>query len=456
MKYKCSNYITASDIINEDAGQEDKKRLILSTRSGKNIVIKEAAYQDLVHSRLENFDESTMAYFIASSMVVPENEKEFQFVIQENEANNINTLGMVIHTSANCQLGCSYCGQQHSKKNIPQDVKQRIFTYITNKLKTGKFKFVFVTWHGGEPLMSLSDLRLMSKEIIKICQEFNVAYLSKMITNGLSLKPSIFNELFHELKIIDFQITIDGPKEFHDNRRFTKEGQLGTFDIILKNILGICASPTYPVYERPIGIRINIDKTNGSYIPGFIDLLAENKLHDKIQINFRPVENYVNNKFKDSNGFSKEEYAQVEIDLLLHTLKAGFSVDSVLPERKYDACMAVLKDHIALDIFGNVFPCYNFAYTKHLLEQENKIGNLLFDEETFNNDVPLRKWYSTLETEREECFRCNMLPVCGGYCPLKWMEGEIACPSYRYNISERLVLNYLFNKTDIKELLNQH
>jgi uncharacterized protein len=39
-----------------------------------------------------------------------------------------------------------------------------------------------------------------------------------------------------------------------------------------------------------------------------------------------------------------------------------------------------------------------------------------------------------------------MLPVCGGLCPKSWLEGTPACPSAKFNITERLMLQYALER----------
>jgi hypothetical protein len=45
------------------------------------------------------------------------------------------------------------------------------------------------------------------------------------------------------------------------------------------------------------------------------------------------------------------------------------------------------------------------------------------------------------------CSSCRMLPVCGGACPKKWLEGFEPCPSAKRNIKERLLLYYSQSRT---------
>lgn len=450
--YKLSKYLVFTDIINPDENSSGHKRLLYSTRNGLSLVVSNEIYNNLTSNRQDLIESGYWQQLIDMQILVPIEEDEFELIINQNNANNINTLGLVLHTTANCQFGCSYCGQQHTKKNIDKAVVNRVLTYVEKKLQTGDFLHMFIVWHGSEALMSFDDLRKMSKQLIEIANRYKVSYHAKIITNGLSLKPTVFEELYFDMLVTNYQITIDGSKEFHDNRRMLKDGG-PTFDIIMNNIITITNQPWYPAGHKAIAIRVNIDKTNSGGIFGLIDLLESHGLQKKISIDYRPVENYVDNKFKDNHGLTKEQYAEFEIELLLYSLEKGFSIPDIVPERQYDACMAVVKDFVVLDIYGNVFPCYNFPYTNHKLESANKIGNLAFDESTFNQDGPLRNWYQEIATTKNACYHCNLLPVCGGYCPLKWQEGEIACPSYKYNIEDRVVLNYLYGKVDVREEL---
>ena len=450
--YQLSKYVVCTNIINPEEIKPLQKRLLYSTRNGSSLAISDAIYDSLIKDGGDFIETDYLKQLIEMQILVEKEVDEFEFIINENNANNINTLGLVLHTTANCQFGCGYCGQQHTKKNIDKSVSDKVINYVDQKLQTGNFKHLFIVWHGSEPLMSFEDLRNLSQQLIKTAKKYKVSYHAKIITNGLSLKTSIFEELYFDMHVTNYQITLDGGKDFHDSRRMLKSGG-PTFDIIMNNIIQIAEQSWYPPDHKPLAIRVNIDKTNSAGIFDLVDLLASHKLQNKITIDFRPVENYGEKKFRDDYGMSKEEYGEFEIELLLHTLKSGFSIPDIVPERQYDACMAVVKDFVVLDIYGNIFPCYNFPYTNHPLESANKIGNLSFDESTYNQTGPLRNWYQEIATTKNACYHCNLLPVCGGYCPLKWQEGEIACPSYKYNIEDRLILNYLYGKVDVREEL---
>ncbi|MFX7776431.1 hypothetical protein ABTJ98_20580, partial [Acinetobacter baumannii] len=76
----------------------------------------------------------------SNGFIVNELTDEFEEVISENESKDYKILGLVLHSTANCQLGCSYCGQTHAKKHLSQSVKDRILEFVEVNLKTKKFE----------------------------------------------------------------------------------------------------------------------------------------------------------------------------------------------------------------------------------------------------------------------------------------------------------------------------
>jgi uncharacterized protein len=309
-----------------------------------------------------------------------------------------------------------------------------------------------ITWYGGEPLLGYSSLLEISKSLKDFADKNDIQYNSDMITNGLSLKPNIFKELYLNHNVNRFQITIDTTKDFHDVRRMTKEGK-PTFVIIMNNIKKIVSLSCYKdKVAKPILIRMNIDKTNFESVIPFIDYLIENNLQDKVNINFSPIVNWGQETAGDEFALTKEQFAEYEIEWYLYAMNKGFAFGYFLPTRNYSACMVDMKDAEVYDAFGNILPCYEFSYTPFYDSKEYRIGHVFDDENTYNYGIR-KKWFDILEDENQPCRTCNLFPVCNGACPKKWIRGEIGCPEFKLNIEDRLVLQYLMNKSNIKELL---
>ena len=445
MNFVTSRYLAFSEPFDDQKGK--LKRILFSTRTSATVLIDDSAIQKILDNNYTDFDDELLDLLFSMEIIIPENENEFEeIMIQNNSLLDVNShLDLTIQPTANCQLGCHYCAQEHSKNNMNNDVYARTLERVTSKLESKKFKNLSVTWYGGEPLNALSQLKKISTGIIELFKINNVEYDGSIITNGLSLKPNIFKDLYLNHNVLHYQITLDGTAEHHDKRRITKKGE-HTFNIIFKNIIDIINLDCYQEkVKEPILIRTNIDKTNLNSIKDLVDLFAENDAQGKIQFSFAPIVDWGDKKYGTIDGFTKRDFADIEIDLLLYAHQKGFLIDtSLVPKREFMPCMVVAKDSEVFDAFGNVYPCYEFTYTPAYNEDKHKIGNLL-DKNFIPNDLATtRNWYNDIRKEDfANCNKCELLPVCGGGCVKNWYNDETGCPSFKFNISDRLLIDYL-------------
>jgi uncharacterized protein len=447
MKYTQSFYTIITDIIDETS--ENPERILFATRTGTSVKIKDTIYQKIVSQDFSNIDYETLRQLIDIEAIVLDGTNEFHDIIKQNVLGieSKNALSFTIQPSANCQFGCHYCGQKHSKDLMDEKIMSKVIKRIEDKIIETSAKSISVMWYGGEPLMGFSHIKKMSAELIEMVKRNGVSYFGSMITNGLSFKLEVFKELANICKVRHFQITLDGLAEYHDKRRITKKGE-NTFDIIFKNIIDVINSKEYIESKAAITIRSNIDKNNFESIPDLIDLMASHKFQEKnVTLDFCPVVNWGdNNAEKDS--FEPTEFSSKEIDLFLYAKDKGFKTPH-LPERSITPCMVVDPASEVYDAKGNIYPCYEFPYTPKYETDEYRIGNLLKPEETYNYNAITRNWNEDIKTNISGCPTCKLFPVCGGGCPKKWYANEKGCPSFKHNIEDRLVLDYLINNSAI-------
>lgn len=441
--YKLSDYIVVSDPVNKEA---DPHRMLLATRSGKYLLIKESIYKKLLNKQFSEIRHETLIRLVDIEAVVPDGEDEFHEVLSQNihATQDSNALAITIQPTANCQLGCNYCGQQHSKKNVDHTLSKKITDRIINKLDGGRFKRLDLSWFGGEPLMAYSEILRMSEVLRDFCKQKGVVYTASMITNGMSFKPNVVANLL-EQEVNHFQITLDGGPETHDVMRITKEGKK-TFAIILGNIVDVANSEAYIKSGAHIVIRMNVNQVTAKGINKLIDLLAKHDLHKRnVSLNFAPVFDWGGNNAHEE-GLQRAEFASAEIDWMLYAMKKGFKYTNVLPGRASMPCMVVRPDAEVYDAYGNIFPCYEFPYTPAFEGAEYKIGHIDDDPATNNLNAVTKNWFADVKTDVAPCKTCNLFPVCGGACPKQWLSGNVACPSFKVNIKDRLVLQYLIGK----------
>lgn len=455
MDFKLSKYIAVTGILNEDT--KNKERILFSTRTGVSMVISDSFYHQLVEEKFTDLSDLRLSELMDYELIVPKHVDEFQEILTLNRIGIKDTkhIALTIQPTANCQLGCFYCGQSHRKKTMSEDIQTKVIeraNYLISEKKDGATG-LSVTWYGGEPLLGYSAILNLSKQLQDLASENHLPYSSNMITNGLSLKVDIFKELYLNHHVHSFQITIDTIKEHHDKRRITKTGN-STFDIILGNIKDITSCEEYTLKNRkPIFIRMNIDMTNYEHVTEFIDFLAEQGLSDKVNVGFSPINNWGQKTAADDHGISTVNFAELEIEWLIYAHQKGFGVDYILPTRNFATCMVVDEHSEVYDADGNITPCYEFPYTPGYEGDKYVIGNLMFPKETYNHKTEVRGWLDDLADHKiPKCVKCNLFPVCNGECPKKWYRGEGECPTMKANMEDKLVLQYLINKSDLKTL----
>lgn len=161
--------------------------------------------------------------------------------------------------SYDCNFRCPYCiesqmscgGQKWSKQTFTRKMVDRAYAAMDEIGPHREFHVKQILLYGGEPLLG------ENKEIVRYMVEKGHAlgYRFKAITNGYDLEE--FRDLLNPDMIYALQITVDGTKEWHDQRRVHyRDG--GSFDKIVRNI-GLALEAGVGV-----GIRVNTDRNNFS------------------------------------------------------------------------------------------------------------------------------------------------------------------------------------------------
>ncbi|MCJ7932652.1 MAG: SPASM domain-containing protein [Chryseobacterium sp.] len=446
MQFKLSKYkiiVADEDILGDSA-------ILYSTRTGISIEMPKKTLDSVLALDLKNIPAQILAQIIQMEIYVPSDEVEMTEILTSNKLGvtdiDSGTLTYVIQPSGNCQLGCHYCGQLHTKKSMSQEILDLSYERVKNKLQEQKetIRRMHITWYGGEPLTGLSALSQLSTKLIDLARSNNLEYTSNIITNALNLKYSLFEKLVREFRITEYQITVDGLSEFHDKRRMLKNGEK-SFDIIMNNIETIVASQLYQDKRALINFRCNVDSENKDNVLALIDYLHDKGILKYVSFYIAAIHDWGDNK-ATIKGISKQEFADFEIDVYLKLHEYGCLKHTVVvPERVRKPCMVVSKTSEVFDAFGNVSTCWEVPYTPYYDDSKYYSGNLLKSKDIDTTNAHMRNWFDEIPTNDSWCKDCTFLPLCGGACPKDWAEGTPACPSFKFNIEDRLLLQRYIN-----------
>lgn len=437
---KCSHYhVVSPPVYDQRSGQQ--KRIIFATRTAEARVIDSIAWEIVESGELDQLPKDILTELVDIELLVPNDQDELQLILQRNRAAiaDDDNLYLVIQPTAWCQLGCGYCGQEHTRKSLSEE-DQRIFVdRVRKKLQAKPYKTVEISWFGGEPLVGMKVIRTLTPRLAQLAAEFNVAYTAKVVTNGVALDDAVATELVKQLGVGSIEVTIDGSALYHDARRHTKAGK-PTFGQIFNNVVKLAKREDLNVN---LTVRCNVDRSNYEGVSPLLRMFAETDIQGRISFYVAPVHSWGNDAHLES--LTAGEFSELEVNWLVEMIELGFS-PPVLPKRRPIVCFAVSPDAELVDANGDLFNCTEVSYVpKYGKPNKFAIGALTTGEILGKRDI-LGDFNDRIGRGEYECATCRMLPVCGGRCPKLWQEGIAPCPSAKYNIESRLLIKYAMSR----------
>src|SRR5713101_5580213 len=339
-------------------------------------------------------------------------------------------LNVTLLTTLQCNFACDYCFQgDHGDYNLHADKMSletagRVGDWLERELdRVRPERFVF-TFFGGEPLLNLPVMYVLSERMWNATQLRGVSMLVNIITNGLMLTPAVVDRML-PYGLNGIKITLDGDRDTHNRMRPLRGGQ-GTFDRIIENIRQVAG-------KCRIAIGGNFDESSVDSYPALLDFLREQEFADKlVKVAFKPVVRYepqtpkgilplipVGPDNKPLNGTCMTNvgkgggstcdscsFLDEKVEFLrAETKRHGFST----PDGVHNGpCHIHHKNAQTIGPDGSLYACPGFTGEKGL-----STGHI-------DGRLEARR-----ETERErferlhpwkECGDCAFIPVCAGGC----------------------------------------
>jgi uncharacterized protein len=334
-----------------------------------------------------------------------------------------------------CNMGCSYCGQQHTKGAVRGRHRDAIADRVDRAMRNPSTRHVLVNWFGAEPMMGYAVIRSLSANFLESAQRHSTDYRARMITNGSLLTHRKLHVLHGECGINHMEITLDGPARVHDSHRPLKSGRR-SYDHIVDTLAAALDDPE--LEGLSFSIRTNIDVNNCDHVEElFADLEHRGLNHPRVRMSLKPIHPWGNDIAELE--ISREQYATAEINWLSSLLGHRLNVELLPTAPTGSVCTAVTRSAEVIDTDGNLFSC-----TEHPLVPSERRSSLtavttlppgeLRPEGAFDD------WHHDIRKGTYPCGACAFLPVCGGACPKAWAEGTVPCPSYKLNHQDRMHL----------------
>jgi len=317
-------------------------------------------------------------------------------------------------TGSLCNLGCRYCYYLDKDQLYPEDESFRmpenlLEDYILQHIEASPDDIVTFSWHGGEPTLLGLDYFRRIVELQRRHQPSNKRIINGIQTNGTLLDDDWCS--FFAKEGFAVGLSIDGPKEMHDQFRVTKDRK-----------------PTFEQTMRGYSLL----KKHGVYTDILCVVNAHNILHplrvyrffkqiNAKHITFLPcVDPETGSELtvpSDTWGeflcaifdeWVERDIGEVKVQVFEEALRTAFN-------QEHSLCIfrPTCGDIPVIEHNGDFYSCDHFVDPEHL------VGNL--------NELPLLELLESpdqrafgdakLSALPRYCRECSVLALCNGECP---------------------------------------
>ena len=391
--------------------------IVFSTKKASVLLLHEHTINSIENNSLSPSDEATL---LKLGIVVPDRE------VEKLEMNNMldmlnsrnNGLNISVVINLDCNFDCVYCyeGDQKGRRYMSEETIGLLINFIKVNFSPGK-KLINIDFYGGEPLLSASLIKSISREVKSFAERMGAVYSFTLVSNGSLFKRQIAEEL-KQLGLTGVRITLDGSAEAHNKYRPFKSGG-GSFDTIIRNIKETCDIVK-------ISTGGNFDRENFETFPLLFDYFEKEGLTpERIYeirtgpVSKRPEDDKTPTDYSDG-CLSVNEPWIIEAGVMLREaiLKRGYHTTKIMPM----PCQVEITDSYVVNYDGAIYKCPVLIGRKDF-----QIGNLRDGVADYTESHRLGIW------KNRECIECEYLPLCFGGCRyMAYMrDGNINKPDCR-------------------------
>ena len=323
---------------------------------------------------------------------------------------------LVLNLTNQCNLSCQYCYEFGEDKVATPEGKPKFMDFATAKSSVDFLlerpagrRHVHVTFFGGETLMNFPLL----KQVVAYAQQQATARSRSidfsLTTNATLLTPAIIE--FLSENHIGVTVSMDGPKELHDQLRVFANGR-GSYDIVETKVRALIQNHR----TRPITARVTLTSGVADVVRIFRHLKHDLGFHE---VGFAPVTTSpnrlyaINDRGMDGVLGQFRVLADEYLEFALRGEMHGFSnVSDTLAElhqgiSKSHPCGAGLG-LVGVGPSGDIAPCHRFVDS-----DQHALGHVSSGMDRKKQADFLRR--GNINT-KYDCHTCWARPVCAGGC----------------------------------------
>ena len=305
-------------------------------------------------------------------------------------------LRLILLPTEACNFRCVYCYESFQYKRMEPTVVEGVKRHLERR--ASELDSLELSWFGGEPLLARDIMEDILRHARTQVERHPALRLSSDITtNAYLLTRDVFRTLLG-LGVTNYQISFDGPKEFHDRKRVLSGGK-GTFDRVWTNTLALRDEPG----SFHVLVRVHADKDNEGAIPEFIRMYEESLGSDpRFELFVRPLSRLGGPNDGRLAVFSDNETSRMKESWLQLAAKRG--LQHRRPEDRPSICYAAAANSFVVRANGRLNKC-----TVALEHPNNQVGRLLPDGRLDLDLTKVKPWMRGLLSGNEAEQACPMM-----------------------------------------------
>ena len=302
---------------------------------------------------------------------------------------------LILMPTEACNFRCVYCYEDFKYKRMEPWVVRGVKGLLARRAPG--LGSLTLSWFGGEPTLArdlIEEVMLHARSLAAENPALRVA--SDMTTNGYLLSPPVFAR-FVELGIDHYQISFDGPRDWHDRKRVTAGGK-GTYDRIWSNMVAMREAKG----DFTIMVRVHADKSNADAIPQFIDEYKRDFGSDpKFELFIRSLSRLGGANDRNLEVFERAEAVRIIEDLRALARSRGVKLAEMAGG--VPICYAARANSFVVRANGRLNKC-----TVALEHPNNQVGSIHEDGTVEIRPEPMAMWMRGLRSEVPEELKCPM------------------------------------------------
>jgi uncharacterized protein len=320
-------------------------------------------------------------------------------------------LGLILLPTEACNFRCVYCYEEFKYKRMEPWVVTGVKGLLSRRAPG--LRVMTISWFGGEPLLALDLIEDVMLHVRSLAEaSAALRFRSDATTNGYLLTPPVLERLVG-LGVTSYQISFDGPREFHDRKRVLAGGK-GTYDRIWGNLLAARESTS----RFHIMVRLHADHENADAIPRFLDEYKEAFGSDpRFEIFIRGLSRLGGPNDPNLRVFEKDEGR--DIIESMRGLARGRGLKMMVPDKDDAICYAAKANSFVVRANGRLNKC-----TVALEHPNNQVGMIHEDGTVEITPRKMSEWMRGLQSGDPGELGCPMQ----GYAEPVPLETAIGAP----------------------------